>query len=290
MLHNQRGGFTLTELLMVLAIIGIIVTLSLSLLAGVEEDALKSRTNAQIQRISEVLERKLEEYSYRVISLRYLPASGDLEEMRLVRAAALEEILRVEMPSRRNDLLDDPMGNVADPPLFPNPPPPGPYNTPFPLNETANPTAYDWSTFAEPQMLFRFRAKLGMPTNGSNFGSWSLEHEGAECLYAILALNYLEDGRSALAILRNREIADTDNDGNPEVIDAFGDPLEFDLINVSIAAANGNAKDPYSPADPTTATDPHIDPRFDPVTGDLPNKPEDYRILIQSINVKNTLN
>ncbi len=286
----HRGGFTLTELLMVIAIIGILATLSLSVLRGVEEDALKSRTQAQLDRIKQLLDRKLEEYTYRISPIPYQSATGDFEEMRFVREAGIEEILRVEMPSRRNDMLDDPMGSVADPPLFPMPPSPGPYDTPFPLNEDGNPTAYDWTTFADPQMLVRMRAKLGMPADGSNFGTWSKDHESAECLYAILALNYLEDGRSALAILRHGEIADTDGDGNPEIIDAFGDPLLFDLYNVGVATINGNADDPYSPNNPATAIDPHIDPRMNPVLGNLPSPPQGYRIYLKSINTKDTLN
>jgi hypothetical protein len=50
----------------------------------------------------------------------------------------------------------------------------------------------------------------------------------AECLYEIL--NSHNDGeRSGLDFIFHNEIGDTDNDGHKEILDAWGDPLQFTL-------------------------------------------------------------
>ena len=67
-------GFTLVELLLVIAIIAILSGLGLGVMAGAEQDALESRTRSGIERISGVLNQKLEANQYRILPVR-LPAS-----------------------------------------------------------------------------------------------------------------------------------------------------------------------------------------------------------------------
>lgn len=281
-----RTGFTLIELLLVVAILAIISSLGLAVIAGAENDALVARTEAQIERVSQVLDRRLEEYAYRILPIR-IDSSTDPAETRQIRDAAVEELLRVEFPTRRNDLLDDPMGAVADPPRLepPNMPPPGPYPSPFPVNAdmtvmNPNPTSYDWTEFPAPQILFRYRARMNMPADGSGFGpDWTVENDGAECLWAILSLITLEDGQSGLTLIRPTDIRDTDGDGIPEIVDAFGDPLLVDLVSQDDLNDDGTYLDPL--------VDPHIDPRFDPLAmpdAILPTKINRYRLIIRSIN------
>ncbi|MBT4693260.1 MAG: prepilin-type N-terminal cleavage/methylation domain-containing protein [Planctomycetaceae bacterium] len=51
-------------------------------------------------------------------------------------------------------------------------------------------------------------------------------HQGAECLYLILSLMQDRDS-SALDFFFPSEIGDTDNDGMPEILDGFGQPIGF---------------------------------------------------------------
>ncbi len=218
----HRGGFTLTELLMVIAIIGILATLSLSVLRGVEEDALISRTNAQIQRISKVLDPKLEESFYRILPARLDPNDdigyADPSNIQVFRIRAIAEILTVEFPSELDHV------NSAL----------------YPRNGVGPPLAYDWANeFPTPQMLLRYEAFFGA-------GAPSTANEQAECLYAILSLNYTENGTAMIEILRKSEIKDTDGDGFNEVVDAFGDPLGFVLWD----AVNNAIIDPTNPVEP----------------------------------------
>ncbi len=284
----RRTGFTLIELLLVVAILAIISSLGMAVIAGAENDALVARTDAQIERVSQVLDRRLEEYAYRILPIRIDSATVP-SETRQIRDAAIEELLRVEFPTRRNDLLDDPTGMLgpADPPRLepPNLPPAGPYPSPFPVNSDTtvmnpNPTSYDWTEFPEPQILFRYRAKMNMPADGSGFGpDWTVENDGAECLWAILSLITLEDGQSGLTLIRPTDIRDSDGDGIPEIVDAFGDPLLVDLVSQDLLRDDGTYLDPL--------VDPHIDPRFDPLAmpnAILPTKINRYRLIIRSIN------
>ncbi len=235
-----RRGFTLVELILVLAIIGILSSLGLAIIAGAQEDAQVSRTRAQIDRISLVLNQRLEEAVYRILPVDLTGLSQ--KEKQWVRTAAIAELMRVEFPTRQTDLTDVP-GNL------------------FPVNQKYSPptirmvTAFDWNIFPDPQLMVRHRVRLGMPTDGSAVGTWTVANESAECLYSILASITMEDGKSALSMVSATEIGDKDGDGRKEILDAFGDPFLADLVVRDLVDEHGNRLDPL--------VDPHINPAFD---------------------------
>lgn len=273
-LPGQRG-FTLIELILVLAIIGILSSLGLAIIAGAQEDAQVSRTRVQIDRISLLLNQRLEESVYRILPVDISALSQ--KEKQWVRTAALAELLRVEFPTRQTDLLDT---NV----------------NPFPVNRKYSPptirvvTAYDWNNFPDPQLMVRHRVRLGMPTDGSSTGTWTVANESAECLYAILASITMEDGKSALSLVSASEIGDKDADGRKEILDSFGDPLLADLVVRDLIDEHGNWLSP--------TVNPHINPAFDrdpefpPPTQPDPDYPRElgrYQFLILSPNVAGKL-
>ncbi len=55
---------------------------------------------------------------------------------------------------------------------------------------------------------------------------WTEEHQGAECLYLILSVMQDRDS-SALDFFFPGEIGDTDEDGMPEILDGFNQPIGF---------------------------------------------------------------
>ncbi len=57
-------------------------------------------------------------------------------------------------------------------------------------------------------------------------GGWTAEHQGSECLYLILS-NMRDGDVSGLEFLGESEIGDTDGDGMREVLDGWGNPIEF---------------------------------------------------------------
>ena len=67
---------------------------------------------------------------------------------------------------------------------------------------------------------------LSDPWEDGSGGGWTTQHEHAECLYMILA-TIRESGSTGLDSFRETEIGDTDGDGMPEILDAWGRPIYF---------------------------------------------------------------
>lgn len=193
--HKRHQGFTLVELLLVIAIIGVLASLGFSLIGSAERDALETRTQAGIERISNVLNRKLEDFRYRTLPVR-MPVGAPPEEVRALHLQAMAELLRVEFPFLLVQV--NPSSNF-------------PQNDSAPINSVSPPLTL-------PNIVTRYSQRV----SGA-----SVNFQDAELLYAILSLNFDEFGQPLSAVLREREIGDTDNDGCMEVLDAFGDPLEF---------------------------------------------------------------
>ena len=55
---------------------------------------------------------------------------------------------------------------------------------------------------------------------------WTEENQSAECLYLILGSGVI-NGVSALEMLNDRDIGDTDEDGMLEILDPWGEPVGF---------------------------------------------------------------
>ncbi|MCA9138345.1 MAG: type II secretion system protein [Planctomycetales bacterium] len=64
------------------------------------------------------------------------------------------------------------------------------------------------------------------PPNPRPQTTWTREHESSECLYLILATTELF-GKTAIDKIPPSQIADTDQDGVPEILDAWGNPYAF---------------------------------------------------------------
>ncbi len=262
--NSRKSGFSLIELLLVISIIAILSTLGLSIMASAEEDALEQRTISGIERISQVLNSRLEENVYRILPVR-LPApfdydgDGDLtnvdgspevptgEIAREFRRLVLAEFLRVEFPFLQAHV--NPSFN-------------------FPQNDTIDVNyGVDLASF-RPQISSRYFAKV--QNEELNMGEWIGNNTAvsAECLFLIMSTNYTENGQPLISILRDREIGDTDGDGIREVLDAYGDPLEF-----IIGDAAGNE----------IILDPNQTLGAGQVRG--PAEVDQYRVFIRSINV-----
>ena len=88
-----------------------------------------------------------------------------------------------------------------------------------------------WAEITENSRLLasqRYRQRvmrtLDVGTWTAAWDLWTPEHQSAECLYQIFASSTL-DGEPLLKQLRTRDIADTDEDGMPEIVDSWGVPL-----------------------------------------------------------------
>ncbi len=240
----RRPSFTLVELLTVIAIIGIMTSMVLFVLAGAQRDAYVARTRGTIQKLHEVIMQRWEEYRYRApkihvqqdwlrpqLAMRGQVALGPREGARL-RMIVLRDLMRMEMPDRMSDIEYPPtiykiaaftFDNGETPPNYAN-------DLPYP------------PSLAELSMLprevpgqynnLRQRAGLGSLTSNPYKGpvasivptGYSGSINSAEWLYYIIAASNFQGG-SALEYFRPSEVGDTDDDGHLEFLDAWGNPI-----------------------------------------------------------------
>src|SRR5436309_2665148 len=107
----NRAGFTLTELLIVMMILGIMTGLALSGLAGAINLAKEQRTRAIITKIDQLVMEHYEDYRTRSVPLNQFAAPSVAARNRLY---ALRELMRMEMPDRVTDVVDGPVFFTLD--------------------------------------------------------------------------------------------------------------------------------------------------------------------------------
>jgi prepilin-type N-terminal cleavage/methylation domain-containing protein len=208
-----RRAFTLTELLIVIVIIGIITGLGLSAFAGAVELAREQRTRSIIAKIDQLIMERYESYRTRAVPLRTPPGTTPRVAAQN-RLYALRELMRLEMPDRISDICysgTSGTGEVGD-------------QSDGILNAIGNANAADYILLKSVPSLtcsYRRSAKRSMSSTG-----WTTTHQSSECLYLILST--ITDGdKNALDYLSSDEIGDTDDDGMKEILDAWGRPIQF---------------------------------------------------------------
>jgi len=103
-----KRGFTLVELLVVMAIISIIAAMALTALAGAAEEGRRQRAKSQITKIDQLIREKWNSYRYRQVPIR-IPATTNPRVAAQMRLYALRELMRMEMPDRFWDIVDNPV-------------------------------------------------------------------------------------------------------------------------------------------------------------------------------------
>ena len=225
---NRSHGFTLVELLVVLAIITTIAGMLIVMLNGAREESRRLRTVSQIRRINQVLTDKWEDVGASPIRVNIPPATP-LAASRALRVNAMRQLQRLEFPDRIADLAINPSAALGAPPSsWIN----------YRLRVQATYGTSDWTDIVQ--------------------NLWSENFEGAECLYLVLSATFDDEG-SALRYFNSDEIGDVDGDLMPEILDQWGNPIEF------IRWAPGY-RSPIHEQDATISPDPFdpfkVDPRF----------------------------
>jgi prepilin-type N-terminal cleavage/methylation domain-containing protein len=218
----MRPSFTLVEILVALAIIGVLSGMVMVALAGAQRDADIAKTKLTITKISNILLTKYREQSlapakidipqiYVGQRLRmsnqqpYFPVSG--RELSRTKLIAIRHLLRWEMPDRPSDITADSAIPLRIEVELPN----GSYISP-----TVN-----LSVPVENSIIFQ-NLKPGWDV----YDPVNLSFPDAKLLYQIIATSTNEES-SGLEDFRPSEIGDPDGDGNPEFIDAWGMPIRF---------------------------------------------------------------
>ena len=230
-----RSGFTLIELLVVISIIGFMSGMFLVAYQGASQESNIQKTRSTIQKISEVLNARMDEYINYPIALRNATAAlppnmvswdGTRETVSVLRERGrllvLRDLIRMEMPDHPDDLKYTTFWSSLSglPNNLPRPVPTGLGTTP---------------AFANPG--FQISAPLTSRTRAliarlSKVGPvepilrWDELNANAELLFLIVEGSDL-NGTSAIELFGKSEIGDTDGDGLKEFIDAFGTPIRW---------------------------------------------------------------
>lgn len=262
--HQHRPSFTLVELLVSIAIIGVMAGMVLYTLAGAQQDALRNKTKVTLEKINAVILERWEGYRYRSVKLpvppealqsRWSTALGKQHrwisprQVATMRSLFLKDMIRMEMPDSYWDLAYTP--------------------TDLNLQLTRDDGTQFMSNFKGPpsreynilRNYFGMRSVLEIDLAATQLPaskpspSWSDSYASAECLYAIVA-HSTTGGGSALESFGPSEIGDVDGDGFPEFIDAWGEPISWirwpagyaSELNLGYMATSPDAFDPLRTA------------------------------------------
>lgn len=254
----KRRSFTIIELLISIAVITILASISLSVLHSVLEDAKEARTRAQIAKLNELIMRRWEEYQSRPVPIKILAntSPGDAARFRL---DALRELMRMELPDRKSDVADIAVTLTSGPSLW------RAYQ-----RRAAASTGGTWKLVdhdSDPST-----PDIVVLRDGSGIDKWSEKFQGAECLYMIAAAIQDGDG-NGLDYFKPNEIGDLDGDGMLEILDGWGHPIEF------LRWAPGFESDVQIIPDPLNLPPNPFDP-FDPLHVDYAPTRVDFDIPI----------
>ena len=235
----RRAGFTLVELLITVSVIAIMASMILFALFAAQETARVQKTKAFIAKLDAIIKAKYESYKTRRVPINIPPPpESDRPHgntaMQLPRLEGLRDLMRMELPDRWSDVTDGP--TVV-------------YRLSGTDRDNVSSTAIDKSN--------RFFQKYSSTPRPP-----SPEYGGAECLYMIIMAAQAEEADDRSAI-KPDQIGDFDNDGVPEFLDAWGQPIRFlrwapgfvsELQVVATGTVNGsvNAPDSHTMTFPAT--------------------------------------
>jgi len=241
-------GFTLLELLIAMVIIAILMSLTLLVMNGLTDQALREATKATVQKINGLLQQRMQSFDrafkhkrrekaiqlvYNELDLIIQTATGRLssfERKPAIPILARKLEFRFQFPQRVQDRLNAPDFNIFDEErVWRDPEPVGPD-----LNVPGLPTSL-YETIAFPVARTQLISEGQTPSLAAvntrvttNWANHNRNTESAELLYFALVRSENFGASTAGADeFSASEIADTDNDGLPEFVDAWGNPLRF---------------------------------------------------------------
>ncbi len=259
---RAHDGFTLIELLVVISIIAFMSGMFLVAYRGASQESNMQKTRSTIQKISEVLNARMDEYINYPIALRNSAAAlppnmvswdGTKETVSVLRERGrllvLRDLIRMEMPDHPDDLKYTTfwMSSLSGAALSQYPD-----NLPRSIPTGLGTTA----AFANPgfqisaPLTSRTRALIARLSKVSPVGPidrWDEFNANEELLFLIVEGSDL-NGTSAIELFGKSEIGDTDGDGLKEFIDAFGRPIRWIRWPAGFAGASRFYPDMLDPS------------------------------------------
>lgn len=288
---EKRLGFTLLELLMVVAIIGILMSLSVVVMLGFIDQAEEEATSATIQKLGRLVEQRSEAFDRAfkgavkqrtVTAMQGLLVDPNQDGNRAdgifgvyeseVEILAKKALFRFQMPQRFEErlLFGDAAVTVSGMPESIFLAVAGPNARQYLLNENAKlatpnpafvPSASQITDLATARWVggsvtITFGGPASPATKTFTFTGNQSVTESIELLYFTLTASG-SYGATSVDVDRftPAEIQDTDDDGLPEFIDAWGQPLRF--YRWPTRLVDWNPPIPFQPvlADPNDPTD-----------------------------------
>lgn len=276
--ESSRKGFTLLELLIVISIIALLMSLSFYVMRGATEGAEKEATTTTIHKINRLLEQRIDAFDRAFKGSRrnaYVKATvgllantdGRFDYYRIHPEEAPPAIVilarkagfRFDFPQRMQELIivpatDDADNNgladrVENAVAVPN-------ARAYLLAAnaaSATPTANFEPTATEITDLMKARwagtsstaTVGGVLTTFTFAGHQQVTESSALLHYTLTAAGTFGSSSVDADQFSNREIRDTDDDGLPEFIDSWGQPLRF--YRWPTRLIDPNAPDPFEP-------------------------------------------
>lgn len=252
-IRKPCDGFTLMELLLVIAIMGVLTTMALAMLRSANEQARVSATQARITRIEAILDAEFERYEVRRLPisrqtlLNYINANPWTSvvppvptnvRLEMLQKRIRQDLINCEMP--RPEFNGTDFERNRDLGFFPSRVPPiGGAESFWEWLNAKYPTPSSSSLRSALNMEPPYTMPPSNPPSGT-IASWSAARladrnfkDPAEYLYEILTRIDL-DGVPALETLGSTSFGDSDNDGFLEVVDAWGEPLLWLIVQVDV--------------------------------------------------------
>lgn len=225
----SRCGFTLVELLLVIAIVTVLSTMALGVMRQAQTDAKISATEARLTQINAIMEVVMEDYSVRRMPIDLSAALSPPVTRQMLREAryqVLSELIDVELPRplyNPNTESYVPNSNRVVSPFFAGPGYVGSGNPTIdsdPIGFYRDDSFLGNSNAPYSAIMQRWQLLAQQNPNDLNLPG--------EYLYQFLYA-YDFDGAPAVEALGAQAIADTDGDQLMEVVDAFGEPLLYEI-------------------------------------------------------------
>lgn len=195
-ISDSRRGFTLIELMIVVSILGVVATMIAFALVGAANTAKIEKTKSMISKLDNYLMLRWDKYETWRLPPTPDQVRQDPKSMARLRLNGLREMMRLEFPDHWKDVQTEPTDPIKSRPA------------------------------ASRAYLRRFKESRDKDNKPSSMSEKAGDYKSAECLYMILTTP-MNGQESVLSQFRDSEMGDVDEDGFPEFLDAWRNPIMF---------------------------------------------------------------